>query len=576
MTEDSANHLLPPEGNSDTSMVFGMRLVLAIAALLTLMLVPAEVGLRTPLTWLVFSAYGLHSVALLLAFKLGHAPFWQGKLVYWLDICWYTLMVFCSGGNNSFFFPFYFFAMLASAFQWGFDEGARISLTSVILLSIAVLLAPNQIDHSRLLLRDIFLLGLGYMIAYWGGLGLAQKRRLALLRDVSRLSNPRFGVDQTIASVLDKTRLFYRASSCILLMRDSEPEHWLLRSARAPDSGRAFSRASIGTAAAAPLLAFTAQQTVLYTQAFTPRQGWHGETRALARATAKWSKLDGHAGDELADLLEARSFISAPLPLRQGEGRIFVVAPQHGFSRADALFLSHIGAQVFPVIENIELLDRLASEAAFRERQKIARDLHDTTIQPYIGLRHGISAMRNAAAPDNPLIGELDKMIAMTTQVIGDMRQFAKSVQHGRQPDEPELMVALRRQAQQVRQFYGIDISIGSQGPLAVNDRLAAEVFQIVNEGMSNIRKHTRARHGAVHLSNSDGALRICIENDNLELDEAGADAETGAGQAGPVRRLAANFMPSSIAERAAALGGSVQVALTALGNTAVNIAIPV
>ncbi|MFD2270613.1 hypothetical protein ACFS07_04395 [Undibacterium arcticum] len=63
----------------------------------------------------------------------------------------------------------------------------------------------TEAEISRLLLRTTFLLALGYMIAYWGGSEVAQKkRRLALLRDVSQLSNPRFGVDHTIASVLEK------------------------------------------------------------------------------------------------------------------------------------------------------------------------------------------------------------------------------------------------------------------------------------------------------------------------------------------------------------------------------------
>lgn len=157
----------------------------------------------------------------------------------------------------------------------------------------SVLLAPNQLDHSRLLLRATFLLGLGYMIAHWGGRTVEQKRRLALLRDVSALSNPRFGVEQTIASVLEKTRLFYRADSCLLLMRAAggaaDSDSWLLRTVRAPghDARSAdamtaasastsanpsinFVSARIGTAAAAPLLAFAPLHSV-----------WHGQSLSL-------------------------------------------------------------------------------------------------------------------------------------------------------------------------------------------------------------------------------------------------------------------------------------------------------
>jgi signal transduction histidine kinase len=207
------------------------------------------------------------------------------------------------------------------------------------------------------------------------------------------------------------------------------------------------------------------------------------------------------------------------------------------------------------VIENIALLDSMASDAAFRERQKIARDLHDTTIQPYIGLRHALTAMRNGAAADNPLAADLDKLIAMSGEVIGDMRNFARNVRKDNGTGEPELMTALRRQARQIREFYGLEIELRTTPDVVISDRLAAEVFQIVNEGMSNIRKHTRARVGAVTLSTVDSCLQIDIDNENTE-------GPPGA------------FLPGSIAERAAALGGVVDITHPG-GGTRVRVSIP-
>nr|WP_251374015.1 histidine kinase [Janthinobacterium sp. JC611] len=226
-------------------------------------------------------------------------------------------------------------------------------------------------------------------------------------------------------------------------------------------------------------------------------------------------------------------------------------------SKTDALFLSHIGAQAFPVIENIDLLDRLASQAASREREKIARDLHDTAVQPYIGLRHGLAALRNEATPGNPLLPELEKLIIMSGQVIADLRSYARTFKNGQVQSEPELLVALRRQATQIREFYGIDIALHIEGDLHINDRLAAEVFQIVNEGMSNIRKHTSARHGAVKLTCVQGALHISIDNECAATHVP-------------------DFLPDSLAERAAALGGTARVTHGMLGNTSVQIEIPI
>ncbi|WP_195763701.1 sensor histidine kinase [Duganella guangzhouensis] len=541
------------------SMVFVMRLVLALTAILTLFVAPGDLGnqdgTHSPLSWVIFGGYLLHSLTLLLAARRHRTPFWHGKLVYWIDLGWYALMVYSTGGNNSFFFPFFFFVILTASFQWGFDEGARITLGATAALTAATWLAGTHINHGHLLLRTAFVLALGYMIAYWGGMGVAQRRRLQLLRDASQLSNPRFGVDQTISTMLQQTRDFYHASNCVLLMRDNPDELWQLHSSGASGGRSSLSRLPEG--AAAPLLVFEPQALVQYATALHPRLPHSLESRTKAPGEARWQAMPPQQVEQLIDLLDASSFVSAPLPLRKGEGRIYVVSDHLRFSRGDAVFLQQLAAQVFPVIENILLLDRLASDAAFRERQKIARDLHDTTIQPYIGLRHGIAAVRQSLQSDHQVAAELDKLLDMTTQVIGDMRQFARSVRQGASQTDAELLIALRRQAQQVREFYDIQITIQAEAGLSISDRLAAEVFQIVNEGMHNIRKHTRARTGLISLSNADGQLRIRIENESPE---------------GP----SAPFLPGSLAERSTALGGTIAIDCDTPGITAVSIAIPV
>lgn len=540
----------PASSSADVAMISGMRLLLAVTALLTLFVNPGDMDVPGHLTWSVMALYVVHSAVL---FLLAHfnQPFSHGQLIYWLDVAWSFLIVLCTGGGDSYFFPFFFFAILTSSFQHGLALGARITLASSLLLAAGAL-TGGPVNLPFLLLRVTFVMALGYMIAYWGGLGLLQKRRLALLHDVSQQSNPRFGVDHTLDSILEKMRRFFQADSCILIMHDGG-DQWLLRTAAAGGTPRST---VMGAAAVAPLMAFDAGQSLLFSPSLRARLGLAACLQGVDRDGAHWQALDRQVGAGLAELLDGSSFISVPLPLRKGEGRIYLSATRQRYARADARFLLQIVAQVFPMIENIELVDRLASGAAYRERQKIARDLHDTTIQPYIGLRHGLSALRNSATADNPLVGELDKLIDMSGQVIGDLRQMAQSLRTGAAPEEAELLLALRRQAAQIQKFFGIEIEIAVDGVLALSDRLAAEVFQIVNEGMSNIRKHTTARSGRITLASRDRLLTIVMENER---------------QPGT-----ASFTPVSITERAMALGGKVEVGSSAAGVTTVSVAIPV
>jgi len=532
-----ANTSSPVSPDAEAWMVFGMRLLLAISAVLTLHIGTDSVRLAGEWSWLIFVFYVLHSLTLLVVAR-SRAGFWHGPVIYWVDIGWYGLMVYASGGAPTPFFSFFFFAILAASFRHGFDAGSRLTLGAVAVVSVAVLATQGTSTLHLLLLRATFLLALGYMIAFWGGLSVDQQRRLALLRDVSSLSNPRFGVQHTLDSLMAKTLRFYGGSTCVLLMQDPKGG-WRLNTVHHPRSGRAMSHLHTDEAAVAPLLAL-GDGTVLYRGAARPLLPGRARAEGMAADSAAWSRIGLDDCVQIADLLDTSAFISAALPLRKGRGRIFVTSAP-GLKRGDATFLNHIVQQAFPVIETIDLLDRLASDAAFRERQTIARDLHDSTVQPYIGLRHAVAAIRQQAGDQNEVAPDLERLMEMCSGVIGDMREFAQRFRNGRQ-EEPELLIALRRQLHQVRAFYDVHVTLDADAAPGINDRLAAEVFQIVAEGVSNICKHTRARTARILLAQAGGQLVIDISN----------PADGRASQDA--------FAPRSIAGRVGALGGTLTV----------------
>ena len=215
MINEGLLHATLPKDTSDASMVRWMRMVLAVACLFTLVAEPS--GRVDILSLGVFLAYLLQSVTLLLL--ANRAVMVRSKLVYWLDVGWFTLMVYVTGGDSSFYFLLFFFAILTSAFSHGFDEGARITMAASLAFALTSLYTHSHAEMALVLLRATFLLALGYMIAHWGGMAMIQRNRMGLLHAVSQMSNPRFGVDRTISSVLEQTRQFYGAHSCILLMQ---------------------------------------------------------------------------------------------------------------------------------------------------------------------------------------------------------------------------------------------------------------------------------------------------------------------------------------------------------------------
>ena len=550
---------------SDAQMAAQMRLVLAVAAMMAAC-VDAGFGRQlSQAAWIAFAGYLLYSTTVFTLVRWAPAAL-QGRLAHWLDVAWFTMIIAVADGAQNLYFLFYFFAILCAAFRWGYEEGARVTVASVASFAACSLLASRHGDAAQLLMRITFLLALGHMIVYWGGSKLAFQRRLALLREVCRLSNPRFGAAAALDRLLHRTLDFYRAQHVLLLMRDTAGGSWTLRSLAAGAQGCAHGMRveQLDDAAATRWSALCPAQAMLVN-----RLAWLGWRRPGIRydaAQGRWKRCDGDAARHctaLADMLEASSLISAPLPAQCERGFIIVCGPQSHFRKSDALFLEHLAGQVMPMVQNIDALDRLASEAASNERLRLALDLHDTAIQPYIGLKLGLGALWSKASPDNPLRRDIEGLVQMCEQVLVDLRCYARSV---KQPAAEPAAAAvprsiapqLRAQVDQLRRQWGAAIDIDVDEGLRVGHRLGTAVLQVVREGVNNIGKHVRTPAGRVRVRRVGERIQIHIENPS-----------------GDVPQLA--FQPASITERARALGGSAAVQLGEPGKTtAVLVQIPV
>lgn len=539
---------------ADAKMVSTMRLILAVSMLLTLFVDATDFDGINTITLCIFSGYALYSLVFF-SLSLAAKQLPQRKEIHWIDLVWCTLIVLYTGGTSSLFFLFFFFTILTTAFRWGFDDGAHITIAAAAMFAATGLMSEPHL--ARMILRTAFLLAFGYMCAYWGESSLRTRRKLAFVREVSRLSNPRFGVDHTITSVLAKTLAFFGGTTCILVMRESESGICTLRTLHASGDKKSILAQEISADVAAPLLALSDAQIYVFNRAVWPFFSLLGGALSSNPLQNQWLKSDQRACEHLAELMEAQTFISVPMSLKKGEGRLYVVSSKGSFKKTDTLFLNHIAAQAFPVIDSIELLDTMASEAASHERQKIALDLHDSAIQPYVGLKIAVGAVRSKAQFDNPLLCDLDKLTCMTDQVLRDLRVYAGKVKDGPSQTEPVFLVDLHRQTAHIKKFYDIDIVVSIDGDLKVSDRLKAEMLQIVREGLSNICKHTVAHRGYVKLQCFDEWIKIQIENDGFGTPQI-------------------DFVPRSITGRAAALGGRAYVRQGLNASTAVHIEIPI
>lgn len=300
--------------------------------------------------------------------------------------------------------------------------------------------------------------------------------------------------------------------------------------------------------------------------------GWRSGPKfyAFDPATGERTIGDPETGEALADLLEAKSYVSVPLYFRKEViGRGYVATERsYNFSQSDIDFLLQVIDQFMPVVDNIRLVDRLASDAAEEERRKIARDIHDSLIQPYIGIQIGLDALDQKLAHTDLTTGGkrlieilqevargVSRLRELTGAGIQDLRMFVGGLaETGRL--EGSLLPSLRRFAARFSDATGIAVSIEAEGEIRINDRLAAELFQMVAEGLSNIRRHTQSAGATIRLACANGRVILKIENEG-----EGTKPEP--------------FTPRSLSERISSLGGHLELEQHEDGRTAVIIGIP-
>jgi len=186
--------------------------------------------------------------------------------------------------------------------------------------------------------------------------------------------------------------------------------------------------------------------------------------------------------------------------------------------------------------------DRLRSSlaAADAERRRWARELHDETLQGLGGLRVLLSAARRgddltrAQAAMGQAVEHIEREIANLRSIITELRPAAL--------DELGLRTAIEALLDRHREQSGFEVDGELQLPVRArqdshfSEDLETTVYRLVQEALTNVAKHARASRVRVAVAESDGELRVEVQDDGAGFDpELSSD---GFGLAGMRERV--------------------------------------
>lgn len=285
----------------------------------------------------------------------------------------------------------------------------------------------------------------------------------------------------------------------------------------------------------------------------------------IGRAVAGGEPLLIDDRDDLAQAAYPVSQLSCLLviPMRLGEsvvGALSVADKPGGFTQDDVRLLSIFADAAAIAIDRARLHQQAAQLAVVEERQRLARELHDSVTQALYSVTLYAEATRMALSAGKPDVAaeNLKELHNLAREAMIDMRMLLFEL-HPPVLEEEGLVAALQARLATVESRAGLQTEIQVEGerrlPLAIEEAL----FRIALEGFNNVVKHAQAERVTVRLAFDDEAVSLEIRDDGWGFDPAGAGQSGGMGLPG-------------MEERARRIGGTLAVASRPGAGTTVRV----
>jgi len=442
---------------------------------------------------------------------------WLFPLV--LDLFALAVFLYLSPSQVAVWFP-YLFVAYATGSRWGIRPA--VFLLGVLSLALVFRTAFQGQLHWMRVIGWVSLVA----ATFAAGAGLAllgdRNRRYASENEFFARISSTLQVDQGLAEslrlLLDELAAEFHSEEALLAYRDQELERIFLWRVKSGESERIIPE-NLPLSRADGFLLDDMDATVCWNSLENTGAGF-GWDRRNGRPLKTLPRLPGPAQQEL----RLRSLMSVTYEQdRQPVGRFFVLNGRRPFTREDLDWLDRIVIHLTASLENLFLLRHMRARAIEGERSRISRDLHDGILQTLLSIEIQLDVLRRkfSAAPDQVASG-LATLQQTVRNESAELRHLVTDLRPLR-VQSADLVDLMRGFAERFRNEspLALDLIIDSV-EVHASDRVCREIFQIYREALNNIKKHAKASHVVVKLSQDDSRIVLVVDDNGEGFSFAG------------------------------------------------------
>jgi PAS domain S-box-containing protein len=235
--------------------------------------------------------------------------------------------------------------------------------------------------------------------------------------------------------------------------------------------------------------------------------------------------------------------------------------PEQRPSEPTMTFLHAIAGLAASAAEIFRLVSIFQRQVTLEERQRLARELHDSVSQALYGIALGATSARNRLTRGLPRAVEpLDYILGLAEAALADMRSLILELQP--EFEREGLVGALTKRVEAIRIRYNIAVSADLPDEPSIPLDTKQTVYRIAQEALHNVVKHSRAKHASLRL-------RIDVEAVIMEVSDDGEGFDVSWSYPD-------HFGLQSMRERAESRGGEFLIESRPGAGVTVRVSVPI